>query len=98
LEHGGVDRLLYLLRRCARVLLRDRLLVRAEAARCRQSLGCGCDHAGMDAAVAPAVPFIRDVAPDQMRYLCAKRRRPEVIPCAAFAFQIARGRSRALSE
>ena len=52
-----VDRLVHLGHRRARVLLRpDRRPSSARSAAARQSMGRGRDHAGMDAAVAAAVP------------------------------------------
>ena len=63
LEPGLLHRGLPVLRRPA-LLHRRRHLhdVRAQGARARQSVGRGCDHAGMDAALAAAVPSVRDAA------------------------------------
>ena len=63
LEPGLLHRGVPVLRRPA-LLHRRRHLhdVRAQGARARQSVGRGCDHAGMDAALAAAVPSVRDAA------------------------------------
>src|SRR6185369_13512193 len=58
-------RVLYLGLRHARVLLRRVRSLPAQARCRRQSLGRWCDHAGMDAAVAAAVPPVQRAAPDQ---------------------------------
>ena len=66
LELRLVDRLVHFRLRRAGVPVRHGARLRPQGARCGQSVGTGRDDAGMDAAVAAAVPSIRDVAADQM--------------------------------
>ena len=62
LERGVVDRGLHLRFRPADLPLRHDRCVRAQAARRRQSVGRRRHHAGMDVAVAAAVPPVRNAA------------------------------------
>src|SRR4029077_12134618 len=62
LEPGVVDRLLYLRLRRPDLPLRPDRCVHAQAAGCGQSVGPGRHHAGMDAALAAAVPPVRGTA------------------------------------
>ena len=67
LERDLLDRLLHRRLRRAGVPLRHGGGLREEARGRQQSVGRGRDHAGMDAAVAAAVPPVRDAAAHQVR-------------------------------
>ena len=62
LESGVVARLLYFRLRRVDFHLRGRRRLRAQATGRRQSVGSGRHHAGMDVAVAAAVPSVRSAA------------------------------------
>src|SRR4029077_19852408 len=72
LEFHLLDRLVLFRLRRAGVLLRHHPGLHPQGARRRQSLGAGRHHAGMDAAVAAAVPPIRHAAADQMSVTLAR--------------------------
>ena len=67
LELRLLVRLVHLRLRRADLLLRHGARLHAQGARRRQSVGTGRDHAGMDAAVAAAVPPVRSAAADHVK-------------------------------
>jgi hypothetical protein len=79
LEHGVVDWRLRVLRRPRHLHAWRGLCLRPQGKGCRESVGLGCDDAGMDPVLSASVPPVRDPAPRHRHPSLSRRRRH---PCA----------------